>query len=423
MLINSASAGSRETISTQFPVSTEPKHIFASSHQGSQNEVTVDVPGCGFVLLDPAGKSNPQSKSWAQRLRGKFAGDQRPIARTERSDSSARLQNEFMEVVISPTSGGISGVYSGSTRGNRFSMKLVRHQSDVVGESPETVMKCKSVRVGSSSSATGSVVVTGTIHDSDQDQTVAGYMVEYVLDRGSRTLQVNGEVSPVNEIAGSPWLNYFAARAAVSGESASCRPMVRDKVHRRSSRNLVAPLGVVIDEAERQTLVASHGLAFHRVVADRFLDTLLLVQGESKGKFTLSYGFDVPTPVATSRSLICPTFQLPVAAPAGSSPIGWMIHASPKAILVSSLAIERTEQGRLRALLRIVQTQPQPCTATLRFLRDVESAVLVEKASAGTTDDPEGSTPLETKGDRVSVSLPAHGVCDLMVVFCNGDSR
>lgn len=431
LLINPVSAGSRVGVSTEFPVSTEPKHVFASSQQGSHTEVTVDVPGCGFVLLRTAGKSSGQSRSLADRLRGRFASGQRSIATTERSDGSARLQNEFMEVVISPTSGGVSGVYSGSVRGNRFSMKLVgnvvRDQSDVVGESPKSVMKCKSVRVGSTSPATGSVIVTGSIHDSDQDQRLAGFTLQYSLNRGSRTLQVTGELSPVNEIVGSPWQNYIAARAAVSGESAICRPMVRDKVHRRSSRNLVAPLGVVIDEAERQTLIASGGLAFHRVVADRFLDTLLLVQGESQRKFDLSYGFDVPTPVATSRSLVCPTFQVPVSASAVTPSIGWMIHASPKAILVSSLAVDRTEDGRMRALLRIVQTQPQPCTAIVRFLRDVESAVLVEQVSAGrtapATEEGESPQPLETKGDRISVSLPSHGVADVMVVFCNGDSR
>lgn len=426
MLINSASVGRRETLTCDHSVSADAKHVFACSQQGSTNEVTVDVPACGFVLLGSEGRSKPASKSLTQRLREKFSSGQRLIASMERSEGSGRLQNEFMEIVISPESGGVSGVYSGSIRGNRFSMKLVRHKSEVVGEPSETVMKCNSIKVDSSSPATGCVTATGTIGETDQDQSLANFTLKYQLDRGSRVLQVSGVLTPSDELSGSPWQNYFAARAAVSGEAAICRPMIRDKVHRRSSRNIVAPLGVVVDEAERQTMVATHGLAFHRIASDRFLDTLLHVNGESQGGFRLSYGFDVPTPVAMARSLIAPTMSLTVNAPANAAPLGWIIHSSPRTICVASLDVEKSSNGRLVARVRVVQTQPQPCKAVLRFLRDVESAATVDQACIGLATEPahdvEDRPPLETDGDRVSVAMSAHGVTDLMVVFRDSDS-
>ena len=137
--------------------------------------------------------------------------------------------------------------------------------------------------------------------------------------------------------AGNPWQNYFAARVAVVTPSAIYRSMLRDKLHRARSRRLVAPLGVVIDEAERHTLIGADGRAFHRCVGDRFLDTLLWVQGETNHKFTLSYGFDVPAPVAVARTFIAPPIQVPITAPAGAAEIGWIIHTAPKEIVISDL--------------------------------------------------------------------------------------
>ena len=196
----------------------------------------------------------------------------------------------------------------------------------------------------------------------------------------------------------------------------------------------MAPLGILIDEAERQTLVASGGLAFHRRVGDRFLDTILLVQGESNHQFRLCYGFDVPTPVGTSRALISPVAHVGITAPAAASDIGWIVHAAPKETLISSLRVGRRRDGQLAALVRVTQTRPQSCKASIRFCRDVSRAMEL----AGPADDPlnlslsEGNpsdneatgnqvptdaAALKVDGDLVSLSMPAHGVADLLVVF------
>ncbi len=424
MLINSASIGRRETLRISHSLPAKAKHIFAVSHNGSNTEVTVDVPAYGFVTLNGQGSADLSSKSFGQRIRGALTGGRRSIASKERSDGTVRLQNEFMEVVISPSTGGIAGVYSGSIRGNRFSMKFVRVQSAVVGECSESVMECDSIGVGSSSQATGLVTVTGHLRHSDDKQPLAEFELEYRLDRGSRVLQVTGKLIPSAAIGGEPWLNYFAARAAVAGEAAIYRPLIRDKVHRGSSRRFVAPLGMVIDEAERQTLIGSCGLAFHRHVSDRFLDTLLAVQDESIHSFRLFYGFDVSSPVAMARSLIVPPTMIPITTSSEAASIGWIVYPSPKSVHVSSFRVERISDGRLAGFLRLTQTRSQPCKANVRFLRDVESAFQVDQSfddlQSQPPKDSDDRKRLETKGDRVSVPMPSHGVVDLLIVF--GDS-
>ena len=336
------------------------------------------------------------------------------------------------------------------SRGNRFSMRLIRggqqggHQGGQQESSvaDDTVMRCRERRVISSSAAQGCVETQGELTGPGGESVVAEFKLRYTLSRGSRFIQVDGEVSPGESLHGDPWQQYVACRVAVVSEAAIYRPLLRDKVHRARSRRLVAPLGILIDEAERQTLVASGGLAFHRRVGDRFLDTILLAQGESNHQFRLCYGFDVPTPVGTSRALISPVALVGITTPPAASDIGWIVHAAPKETLISSLRVGRRRDGQLAALVRVTQTRPQSCKASIRFCRDVSCALelagqlagqlagpaddpLNLSLSAGNPSDneatgnqaPTDAAALKVDGDLVSLSMPAHGVADLLVVF------
>ena len=294
-----------------------------------------------------------------------------------------KLQNEFMEVTISPDSGGISGVYSGQTRGNRLSMRLTRSGLGDSGGEVETAMRCKTLRVISSTPAVGCIEAEGEL-TSAQGKSLADFTLCYTLARGSRVIQVEGSISPIDQLNGDAWHDYIACRVAVATEAAIHRALLRDKAHRSRSRRIVAPLGVVIDEAERQTLIASGGLAFHRRVGDRFLDTLVATHGETNPRFTLWYGFDVPTPVSTARALIAPPAHVPISAAGDTAEIGWIVHVAPKELLISRLKVDRRQDGQLAAILRVTQTRSQACKASIRFCRDVRGALELD----GPSDDP-----------------------------------
>ncbi len=114
-------------------------HLYAASVESGHVVATVDVPACGFVLL--RGDQRQESGAgFGGGLRQRLFGGPKPIAET------AHLQNEFMEVALSAESGGISGVYSGSARGNRFSLRLVR--AGLEGDA--TLMHCDSCALRSS---------------------------------------------------------------------------------------------------------------------------------------------------------------------------------------------------------------------------------------------------------------------------------
>lgn len=416
LIINPHSTGVRQPLTmTKSPVKAD--HIFGMNKVSDGIAVSTDVPAGGFVTLRPgsSGDDVPKSslRTW---FRNKWLGNPTSIA------ENGRLQNEFLDVTIQPESGGIAGVYSGAARGNRFSMRIVA--AGMTPEKTKSKMVADKVRVTESTLARGVIEVTGRVTD-DADATLATFTLNYSLDRGSRIVHVDGTLTPTNagteRLGNDPWRHYFAARAAVASDASIGRVMLRDKIHRGNGRRLVAPLGLVIDEADRQTLIAGRGRAFHRKVDARFYDTLLCVRGESEHEFSMRYGFDVPTPVATAKSLIAAPVQSLVTTSGKSPNVGWMVHASPKEVAIVSMDVQRSSTGQLGALVRIVQTRPKACKATLRFFRDLASAKLV----AGKMDD-EGlwQSPTETEssrvkvaGDAVTVSLASHAVIDVWVVF------
>ena len=98
------------------------------------------------------------------------------------------------------------------------------------------------------------------------------------------------------------------------------------------------------------------------------------------------------------------------------------------------VTIER-DDGRLAAIVRVIQTRSKTCKATLRFMRDVTDVMPLGSsaedplnttlpASDADAPDEKGSesTPkrplgLHVDGDAITLSMAAHGVTDLLVVF------
>lgn len=368
------------------------KHIYGVSREHGQTIVTLDVPASGFASIRAStsssdAKTASSSPSWLSSL---LRSGPKRIA-----DSNS-LRNEFMEVMIDTKSGGIQGVYSGLVRGNRFSMRLV------LGDR-ETTSRCDKVRVLESQSSTGSIETSGTILDENQT-TLATFTLVFTLVRGSRVLSVSGEIKPSSTLAlgSNPWKDYIAARVAISSDTGTTRAIVRDKLHRTSGRRLVAPLGIVTDETERQTLIASAGLAYHRRVEDRFVDTLLLVAGETSQHFDLHYGFDVTQPIEVAKSLIAPAVVLGIGNTANTTTSGWpsrgwLLHTSPKDVSVISIQSFQRSDSKLAIVLRLIRTRSTGGNTTLRFCRNVLRATVWTPELANSSDHSAWDMPLESR--------------------------
>jgi alpha-mannosidase len=388
--------------------------IYARSAAGNGGcDVTFDIPATGMTTLT-ASESVPRPK-----LLKRLIGGVKPIA------ENGVLRNEFMAVSLSESGGGISGIYSAS-RGNRLSMRLATVEGDRKGEAIGEMI-CDGLRIKENTPAVGSIEATGTLQ-SPAGKQIASFEILYRLERGSRLLDIRGTLTPDWDSIPEPaaanfWQHYIAIRTAVASEASIIRALVRDKIHQAGPRRFVAPLGVLIDEAEKQTAIASHGFPLHRRVGDRFVDTLIqpLVRGCERATtipFCLTYAIDAPNPVAMSRSRIAPPMSFPVKATGqqASTKQAWLMHVSSADVIVTEMTTSRRSDGKLAAALKLVQTRPKNSKLRLQFCSFATAAFIANANGINRTLD-ELPDDVCCEDGAVSLTIGSHQTLDLVVVF------
>ena len=410
VIINSHSAPTRVAIRMRSaPVSNE--FVFGASI-GSDGlcDVTVDVPAHGFVSLQPS--STPPRKRW-------FSG-RKKIA------TNGLLANEFMQVEITPKSGGIMGVYSGSTRGNRYSLRLVHVNDDAPDDDSVTEMVGRAMRVVRSDEAEGVIEAEGVLVNRTA-HVIADFTIRYSLSRGSRWLWVESELKPASSVSlgANPWKSYFAFRSAVASEVATYFTPLRDKLHRTDSKRFDSPAGLLIDEMPKQTLLFADGRPSHRRRGDRYIDSLMLVRNEVIKPMRFAIGFDVPSPIDALRALISPPAVVACESTSKVPASGWLVHCSTPDVVISDLKTETVSPLTI-SFLAIV-TRGESRKAKIRFCRDIVHAFRESPSSAqsdveaasesvdGMGLEPFGFSKLEHSSDAIELSLSAHEVVRLRV--------
>ncbi|MEO1524164.1 MAG: hypothetical protein AAFX06_01955 [Planctomycetota bacterium] len=407
LCVNPHAAGTRSHVALVEGAPKAESFIYASSGDAEQCEVTFDTPAFGFTRLT-ANESVPQP-GWLKRLTVGSKGIAEP----------GILRNEFMAVSLSDSSGGIEGVYSGS-RGNRMSMRLVACRD---GKHDEFEMVARSVEVVESSVSVGVIRSSGSVQTPSQE-TIADFELNYTLRRGRRILEIEGEIRPrVSVEQPAIWKNHLAIRTAVAEEASIFRPIVRDKVHSSSQRRMVSPLGILVDESEKQTLVAAQGLALHRRVGERFLDTLIAPLSASEtntqSSFRLSYVLDSKHPVASARACIAPpqSFALDQSADAATEQ-AWLVHCSPRELVLGELQLVRRDDGSLAARVQVIQPRPKTSKVTLRFCFDAKAAFLLNDEGINRSiESPPEEDRLLCEDGAVSFTLGGHQTANVAVIL------
>ena len=289
-------------------------------------------------------------------------------------------------------------------------------------------MVCQQARCVHSDQSRGVAETSGVLQD-HSGHSFAEFTLRYELQRGSRLLHVHGTIQPLAASAkaasADPWKRYFAIRCAVADEAAIMRPLVRDKVHSTSGRKLVAPLGVLIDESEKQTLICGHGLPVHRKIGDRFLDTLVGFAGPSAGgedaaiEFRFTIAFDCPAPVAFARATMAPVEPIQVRSTGKSSPHteqAWLVHCSAPETLITDMTTARRGDGKLAARMQVVQTRPKTARVKLQFCAFAQAAFIADGSGI---DRPLEELPevVRCNDGVVELTLGGHEAIDLVVVF------
>lgn len=384
LVVNPQSTATRTAISMDAPPVMTDSVYGASIGVDGRYDVTVDVPAHGFVMIQPS--ATPLKRRW--------------FAPRKKIATSGMLVNEFMQVELSPASGGIKGVYS-SGRGNRYSLRLVHVNDDAPSEERVAEMNARSLRVIRSDESVGSIEADGILKNAS-NKAIADFTIRYSLSRGSRWLWAEAELKPTSqsELGDNPWKSYFAFRSAIASEAAMIFAPLRDKLHRTEGKRIDAPAGLLIDEVNRQTLLFTDGRPSHRQRGDRFIDSLCLVKNESLRTMRFAVGFDVPSPIDSLRSLIAPPTATPCHASATTPASGWLVHCSTPDVVICALRTESTSPLVISFL--VIASRSESRKAKIRFCRNIISA----------TRD---ANELKYSGDAIEVPLSGFEVAQVRV--------
>ena len=314
---------------------------------GGGSKVIVEVPAMGFAWVSPR--------------------------ETEQGDTATSvllaeenvLRNEYFEVTVNPTTGGIQAMRGYGYRGNQFSQQIAfRHPSaraqpgetwrDPGASAIYSVMAADSVAVTHACAAVGEVTSRGHLVNHHGER-LAGFVQTMRVLRGSRVLELEIELDVDEPPGADPWDSYYAVRLAWSDPDAELWRdvgMARAATHRE---RLEAVHFVEIQSGESRLAILPAGLAFHRRSGERMLDTLLVVRGETARKFRLGIGLDISYPLSSGLNMLMPDDRLTVAAAAPvSGRKGWFFHVGAKNITATHweplIEGDRTTGLRVRLL-------------------------------------------------------------------------
>lgn len=305
----------------------------------NHRHVIVDVPPCGYAWIPSRGPKAERSKA---------------AAMTE----GQMIRNEFIEVHLNESTGGIARIKQYGRRPNRLSQQLAlrfprERTPRVAPDSPAreptfySDMRCASIRVTSSGPALGEIVSAGTLVDPEDGQTVAEFGQTVRLWRGRPIIELEIEVRPTRLPDGDPWSNYYASRFAWNDSAATLTRGVLGGAHGVQWERFESPhFFEIATETQRTTLLFS-GLPFHRKTGPRMLDSLLIVGGETARRFRFGIAIDRDYPMQSALdALVAPVVLETPNGPPVAGRTGWLFHLNAKNVqIVQILALQEPEPG------------------------------------------------------------------------------
>ena len=347
LVINSGSRVWRASIQdkqlSSLPHCQDPVYAVSDSHPLGSH-VMVDVPAMGFV--------------WA-------AAQQEMPTTGQEMALGTTLQNDFFQVLINESSGGIQAINShADPRHGRGSLQLayrhnVRKKSGRRAEPDDmanySLMEADSVSVTAATSTYGEITSCGRLTDRG-GETLATFEQVFSLNRGSRVLNMDITLDIRHAPANHPWNSYYCLRYAWADEAANLYRGVNGVRQRATGKRLEAPQFIEI-ESDKTTTLLTNGLPFHRRVGRRFLDTILVVPGEQCRRFQLGIGVDLIHPLVHAHqfgqppSYVAGTFM----SPSGHSTSS-LLHLDAKNVMATHWDVLKEDDQVVGYQVRLMET-------------------------------------------------------------------
>lgn len=376
--------------------------VVAVEQSTAGRRAVVEVPGFGFAVIRPTTAPPPRVKP------------PKPLA------EAAGLRNDFMEVVLDETTGGIRGVYTPLKRGNHLSQQLGLRLPqprpkpgdpwrDPDAEPLYSMMVAESREVVSTGPAVGEVVTRGRLL-SPEGRSLARFEQRYRLPRGSRVLELEISLDVEEPPRADPWNSYYAARFAWASEAAELSRSVGLTRQTTQAKHLEAPHYVEIDDAQRRVAILTGGLPYHKVTRGRMLDTLLVARGDTARRFTLGVGLDVPQPAHEALSLLEPPVVASKGVAAGPSTAGWLWHCDARNLVATHWEPRIAGNRPTGFRVRLLETLGRSGRASLRSFRPLSAARQVDFRG-------QPLVVLQVDQDRILFDVGPHEWLDLEAEF------
>lgn len=375
-----------------------PSALYAQLPTATGVRTIADLPPCGYLWSGTALSANAP--------RGKLPRS------ASLASSDGTLGNEFMEVQLDRKTGHLKSLHVPKTRGNRLSLQVAMYDPRGGGtsERPYSVMKADRVTVTEATSVYGEILATGGLWFDNAK--AAEYQLAYKVWRGSRLLQISLKLDLKRSLLEEPWSSYVAFRTAWANESAVLFGNVCGNRQALSRGRLISPNFIEIDEVEHRTTLLMGGIPYHRRNNERFLDSLIMVRGETQSEFEIAVGIDLPEPTIVSETIWDSPLKIDnVPGPPPSGPSTWFFTVEPQTVLVHTVASLTNDSGIVCGLRVLVRECLSKLTATrIRCVRDISKAYRADEFGNSL-----GSLTVEK--DCVLITLSSHEHCLVDIIW------
>jgi alpha-mannosidase len=442
LCINTLSFSRRVVVDLETGNESEPIKIPATDgpvkslqFDGRRKQALVEIPAAGFAWFPDGETSEDSSK-------GLLA-------------EGLRLQNEFFEVYVNESTGGLQRLKKHGRSPNRLSQQLAfRFARELTlqrpGEDGEFVeektfyseMRCQNVEVTCTGPSCGEIVTTGEIIDPSTQSVLSGFRQTFRVWRGRPFLELEIELVDVQKKPeGDPWGCFYGARFAWNDGTAAISHSVLGAAQPMEMQRIETLDYIEIASEEARTTILPMGMPFHRKTGPRIIDSLLVAEGESERKFKFAIAVDQNYPLQAARDVLNPVVPIrTLTGPPRAGQTGWFYSIDSCCVQVSRVMglmaepltidsenddptehdhsdnrrpVELTQSEAPAGVgfaLRLQETEGQYQNANVEFFRAPSSARL---------RDFRGQTivQLPIEGDGVRVDLSPFTIADLEVRF------
>ena len=356
VVLNMSSLVQRSSVQVDAAItpSTE-KPIYATSSIPSDNKqhVVVDVPSMGYATIRTGNAETPKRKQ--QLLVDDLV-----------------LHNDFLEVMIDSTTGGIRAVHDYKSRGNRMS-QILAYRCKSGSDSDRFVyskMKLDSIETLVNTTTLGKVQTKGQLVF--EDKKVADFTQTFTLAKGSRVVLVDAQWDNLEAPQSDPWNWYFGARFAFGDESSLISTTLNQSRQPVSGNRIEAPHYIDLENLKSRTSILTGGAPFHVRRGDRYIDSIHIVKGESERQFRFGIGVDLPNPLYHANSIHSSPLTV-TSTKKPSTDFSWLFHLDSRNVLATAWQAVWEGDKVVGFRVRLLETMGRASKCKLSAFKPVQS--------------------------------------------------